>query len=99
MSCIDEPYLGNIRARSEVEAKTDGTHNSTTTDHQANYLPLTMSYASIPNAKTMALHPRVLQIVTVSTALPKMASDMNTSTMVSRLPTEVTMGPHTPMRT
>ncbi len=63
------------------------------------YLPLTISYARMPNATTMALQPMMLQTVNVSTASPKTMSDIDTSTIESRLPTEVTMGPHRPMRT
>ena len=58
-----------------------------------------MSYARIPKASTIDPHPNTLHMVTVSTASPKMMSDKNTSTIVNRLPTEATMGPHTPNRT
>lgn len=49
-------------------------------------------------ATTIETEPNALHTVTVSRAPPKIASDRKTRTIVSRLPTEVTIGPHTPRR-
>lgn len=56
------------------------------------------SYASTANAQTIMPDPNMLHIVRVSMALPNMRSEMMTRTIVSRLPTDVTIGPHTPRR-
>lgn len=42
--------------------------------------------------------PKRLHTVMVSTAPPKIMSEINTRTMVRRLPIEVRMGPQTPRR-
>ena len=60
---------------------------------------MAMSYANMAKATMIEPEPSILHTVTVSRAPPKMASDRNTRTMVSRLPTDVTIGPHTPRRT
>ena len=57
-----------------------------------------MSNAKMPKAATIDPEPSRLQTVMVCTAPPKTISDMNTSTIVSKLPTEVTTGPHRPSK-
>jgi hypothetical protein len=52
----------------------------------------------MPKAITMTADPMMLQMVKASSPSPKIASEMNMSTMVVSPPTDVTIGPQTPRR-
>ena len=57
-----------------------------------------VSYANTANANTTIAEPVTLHTVSAYCALPSIASDIITRTMVSKLPTDVTIGPHAPSK-
>ena len=57
-----------------------------------------MSYANTPKATTILPDPIRLHAVMISAVPPKIMSEIRTRTIVSRLPTDVIIGPQMPKR-